>query len=225
MRSLFFRIFVNFLAATVLISVLLLALALTTDPQRIVFAPHEKRLDRIGKEMLEAYRTGGSAALQEIDASANGRRSRRLILFRNSEGPLSGREAPLLAQQLAAKTAVTGERQVQKGPHGPPLIAMPLGDGYVLVAVVPPPSPLEMFLNPYGLTLRLGAVFLVTGLISYLLGPLVERSRADIAQRDAATGERRLVRPGRPVPAREPGRDRRTWTGHRPNGGTNRRPA
>ena len=46
---------------------------------------------------------------------------------------------------------------------------MPLGDGYVLVAGVSPPSPLERFFDPYGLTLRLGAAFLVTGLLSYLL--------------------------------------------------------
>lgn len=169
MRSLFFRIFVSFLGATVLISVLLLALALTTNPHRIVFAPHEKRLDRIGKEMLEAYRTGGSAALQEIERVHERKEEPPAILYRNSEGPLSGRAAPPLAQQLAAKTAVTGEWQVKKEPHGPPLIAMPLGDGYVLVAVVPPPPPLEIFFNPYGLTLRLGAAFLVTGLISYLL--------------------------------------------------------
>ena len=169
MRSLFFRIFVSFLGATVLISVLLLALALTTNPHRIVFAPHEKRLDRIGKEMLEAYRTGGRAGLQKIERIQEQKEEPPAILYRNSEGPLSGRAAPPLAQQLAAKTAVTGEWQVKKGPHGPPLIAMPLGDGYVLVAVVPPPPPVEMFLNPYGLTMRLGAVFLVTGLISYFL--------------------------------------------------------
>ncbi|MGZ8432620.1 MAG: ATP-binding protein [Candidatus Deferrimicrobiaceae bacterium] len=169
MRSLFFRIFVSFLGATVLIGVLLLALALTTDPQRIVFAPHEERLARIGKAMLDAYRTGGSTALQEIERLRERKGELPAILFRNSEGTLSGREAPPLMRQLAAKAAVTGERQVQKEPHGPPLIGMPLGDGYVLVAVVLPPSPVEMFLNPYGLTLRLGAVFLVTGLISYFL--------------------------------------------------------
>jgi two-component system sensor histidine kinase CpxA len=169
MRSLFFRIFVSFLGATVLIGVLLLALAFTTDPQRIVFAPHEKRLDRIGREMLEAYRTGGSAALREIERVRERKEEAPAILFRNSEGPLSGQEAPPLAQQLAATTAVTGKRQMRKGPHGPPLVAMPLGDGYVLVTVVPPPSPLEIFFNPYGLTLRLGAAFVVTGLISYLL--------------------------------------------------------
>ncbi len=169
MRSLFFRIFVSFLGATVLISVLLLVLALTTDPQRIVFAPHEERLARIGKAMLDAYRTAGSAALQEIERTQERKEEIPAVLFRNSEGSLSGREVPPLVRRLAAKAAVTGERQVQKGPHAPPLIATPLGDGYVLVAVVPPPSPLEVFFNPYGLTLRVGAVFLVTGLISWLL--------------------------------------------------------
>ena len=169
MRSLFFRIFVSFLGATVLIGVLLLVLALTTDPHRVVFAPHEERLSRIGKELVDAYRTGGGDALREIDRRRERKGEPPAILFRNSEGPLSGREAPLLAQQLAAKTLVAGERQAMRGPHGPPLLGMPLGDGYVLVAVVPPPSPLERFFDPYGLTLRLGAAFLVTGLISFLL--------------------------------------------------------
>jgi two-component system sensor histidine kinase CpxA len=169
MRSLFFRIFVSFLGATVLIGVLLLALALTTDPHRIVFAPHEERLARIGKELVDAYRTGGSAALQEIDRIRERKEEPPAILFRNSESPLSGRPAPLAVQQLAAKTAVTGERQVQERLHGPPLLAIPLGGGYVLVAGVPPPTYLERFFDPYGLTLRLGATFLVTGLLSYLL--------------------------------------------------------
>jgi two-component system sensor histidine kinase CpxA len=169
MRSLFFRIFVSFLGATVLIGVLLLALALTTNPHRVVFAPHEERLARIGKELVDAYRTGGSAALQEIDRRRERNEEMPAILFRNSEGPLSGREAPPLVQKLAAKCAATGERQALRGPHGLPLLAMPLGDGYVLVAGVPPPSPLERFFDPYGLTLRLGAAFLVTGILSYLL--------------------------------------------------------
>ena len=169
MRSLFFRIFVSFMAATVLVGALLLVLALTTDPHRIVFARHEKELSRLGKEMMEAYRAGGAAALQEIDRVRERKEQPPAGLFRDSEGLLSGREVPLAVRQLAAKTAVTGERQVQTGPHGPPLVAMPLGDRYVLVAVMPRPSPLERFFDPYGLTLRLGAVFLVTGLISYLL--------------------------------------------------------
>jgi hypothetical protein len=222
MRSLFFRIFVSFLGATVLISVLLLALALTTDPQRIFFAPHEERLARIGKELVDAHRTGGSAALQEIDRIRERKDEPPAILFRNSEGPLSGREAPPLVRQLAAKAAVTGERQVQKGPHGPPLIGMPLGDGYVIVAIVPPPSPVELLLTPYGRTLRLGAVFLVTGLISYLLARSLSAPVRML--RDATlqlTSGDLSVRVGPYLGNR---RDETAELGrHRPNGGTNRR--
>ena len=60
MRSLFFRIFVSFMAGTVLIGVLLLVLALTAKPERIIFVPHEERLTRLGKEMLcrVPYRRG-----------------------------------------------------------------------------------------------------------------------------------------------------------------------
>lgn len=57
MRSLFFRIFLGFLGATVLIGAVLLALALTTDPRRVLFAPHEKRLSRLGQELAEAHRS------------------------------------------------------------------------------------------------------------------------------------------------------------------------
>ncbi len=76
---------------------------------------------------------------------------------------------PAPVQQIATRTAVTGKRQSQKLRHGLPILGMPLDNGYILVAGVPPPSPLDKFFDPYGLTLRLGAAFLVTGLISYLL--------------------------------------------------------
>jgi two-component system sensor histidine kinase CpxA len=46
---------------------------------------------------------------------------------------------------------------------------MPLDGDYVIVAEVQPPSPLQRMLDPYGLTLRLGAAFLVIVLVSYFL--------------------------------------------------------
>ncbi len=157
------------MGGTVLIGVLLLVLALTARPDRIVFMPHEERLARIGKELVDAYRTGGAAAVREIDARRQRSEDPPAILFLDGGTPLSGQEVPQLLRQLAAETAVTGKRQTQKGPHGLPLLAMPLGGGFVLVAGVPPPTPLERFLDPYGLTLRLGAAFLVAGLLSYFL--------------------------------------------------------
>lgn len=168
MRSLFFRIFLSFLGATVLIGAVLLALALTTDPRRVLFAPHEKRLSRLGHELADAHRSGGSAALREIEDLRASRGEPPAHLFRNFEGPLSGAAAPAPLRRLAARTAATEEKQSQRGPRGQ-FLALPLGDGYVLVAAVPRPSRMDRLLDPYGLTLRVGAVFLITGLISYLL--------------------------------------------------------
>ena len=169
MRSLFYRIFVSFLGATVLIGAILLVLALTTDPRRVVFARHEERLTRLGQELAESYRTGGRAALQEIDRRRMQKGDPPAFLFRNAEGPLSGRPAPPRVRELAARAAVTGEKQALRGPRGRHWLAMPLGAGFVLVTGVAAPSPLARLFDPYGLTLRIGVTFLITGLISYLL--------------------------------------------------------
>ncbi len=168
MRSLFFRIFLGFLGATVLIGAALLLLALTTDPGRSVFRPHEERLRRLGTGMAESYRAGGPEALREIERQRELRGDLPAFLFRDSEGPLSGTPVPRPLRRLAARTAATEERQSQRGPRGH-WLALPVGDGFVLVAQVPPPSRLARLLDPYGLTLRVGAVFLITGLLSYLL--------------------------------------------------------
>lgn len=169
MRSLFFRIFIGFLGATVLIGAILLVLALTTDPQRVVFARHEEQLTQLGRELAQSYRTGGRAALQEIDRRRMQKGDPPAFLFRNAEGPLSGRPAPPRVREIAARTAVTGEKQALRGPRGRHWLALPVGDGFVLVTGVPAPSRLERLFDPYGLTLRIGVTFLITGLISYLL--------------------------------------------------------
>lgn len=168
MRSLFFRIFLAFLGATVLIGAALLVLALTTDPGRAVFRLHEERLGRLGAELVESYRAGGPEALRAIDRQRERRGEPPAFLFRDSEGPLSGAPVPRPLRRLAARTAAAEERQAQRGPRGH-WLALPVGDGFVLVAQVTPPSRLDRLLDPHGLTLRVGAVFLITGLLSYLL--------------------------------------------------------
>lgn len=169
MRSLFFRIFVSFLGATVLIGAILLVLALTTDPQRVVFARHEEGLTRLGQELAESYRTGGRAALKEIERRRMQKGDHPAFLFRNAEGPLSGRPAPPRVRELAARSAATGEKQAMRGPRGRHWLALPVGAGFVLVTGVPAPSRLARLLDPYGLTLRIAVTFLITGLISFLL--------------------------------------------------------
>jgi signal transduction histidine kinase len=168
MRSLFLRIFLGFLGATVLTGAILLALALTTDPRQAVFARHEKRLARLGQEMAASYRTGGALALRELDRLRGQRGDPPAFLFRDSGAPLSGLTAPPTARRLAARAAATEEKEVLSGRHGH-WLALPVGDGFVLVAQVPRPSRLEALLDPYSLTLRVGVVFLISGLISFFL--------------------------------------------------------
>jgi two-component system sensor histidine kinase CpxA len=169
MRSLFLRIFVGFMGGTVLVGFLLLVLALTAEPERIVFEQHEEGLSRTGRELVAAWRAGGHDALREIYRRRGQKEEPPAILFGSGGVRLSDREPPPTFQQLAIQAAVTGKRQVHRGPQGLPLLAMPLEGGFVLVAGVPPPTPLERFFNPYGLTLRLGAAFLVAGLLSWFL--------------------------------------------------------
>jgi two-component system sensor histidine kinase CpxA len=185
-RSLFLRIFTIFLAGTVLVSVLLLALALTARPERIVILQNETRLARLGQRMVSAYRSGGAEALREIERRMEQAEEPPAVLFGEGRTPLSGREAPSMVRQLAAETAATGKIRVHRGRHGLPLIALPLGGGYVLVAGVPHPTPLKKFLDPYGLTLRLGAALLTAGILSFFLARSIStpiRKLQDAARR------------------------------------------
>jgi signal transduction histidine kinase len=188
MRSLFLRIFLGILGATVLTGAILLALALTTDPRQAVFARHEKRLARLGQEMADSYRAGGASGLRELDRLRDQRGGSPAFLFRDSRVPLSGLPAPPPARRLAARAAATEEREALAGRHGH-WLALPVGEGFVLVAQVPRPSRLETLLDPYSLTLRVGVVFLISGLISYLLARSLSapiRTLREATQRVAA---------------------------------------
>lgn len=168
MRSLFLKLFLSFWGATVLIGAFLVVLALTTDPRRGEFRHHEERLARLGRELVDSYRNGGETALRDFGRLRTQGREAPALLFLRGEGPLSGLPAPEPVRRLAARASATGEREVRRGPRGL-WLALPLDDGFVMVAQVPPPSRLERILDPYGLTLRLGGAFLVIGLVSYLL--------------------------------------------------------
>ena len=92
------------------------------------------------------------------------------------------------------------------------MVAIPLGDGFVLVASVPPPTPLERFLNPYGLTLRLGAGFLVAGLLSLLPARSISAPIRTLQEATRKLAEGDLSVRVAPVARRPAGRDRPAWT-------------
>ncbi len=188
MRSLFLRIFLTFWAAAVLIGATLVVVALTHDPRAAAFRRHEQRLVRLGQELVAAYEAGGGAALPAPSLRRRDGGEAPIFLFRGGDGPLSGAFAPPPARRLAADAAETGERQFRRSRRGVwvalPLAPSPSGeDPYVLVVEVPPPSRLELLLDPYGLTLRLGIAFAIIGVVSFFLArslaaPIRELRRA-----------------------------------------------
>lgn len=169
MRSLFLRIFLSFLGATLLIGGVLLVLALTADPHRAEFIRHEERLTNAGNKFLSSYREGGAEALRtSIAEESKGRGKGAVVLFHNGVDPLETPSIPRRAGKLAAKAAATGQKEVEKFKNGL-WIALPLAEDYVLVAEIPPPSHWERFTDPYGLGLRLLSVFLIVIGVSWFL--------------------------------------------------------
>ncbi|TAL17872.1 HAMP domain-containing protein [bacterium] len=169
MRSLFLRIFLSFLGATLLIGGVLVVLALTADPHRAEFIRHEERLTNAGNKFAAAYREGGAEALRASVAEEKiGRGTGAVILFRNGIDPLDTPSIPRKAAKLAAKAAATGQREIDVGKNGL-WIALPLDEDYVLVAELQPPSDWQRFTDPYGLGLRLLSVFLIVVGVSWFL--------------------------------------------------------
>ncbi|GAB4258272.1 MAG: HAMP domain-containing sensor histidine kinase [Deferrisomatales bacterium] len=168
MRGLFLRIFCSFWLAMVLVGACLVVLALTADPQQAAYGRHIGRLERLGGEMAAAYRAGGPEALRTFHAARFRDGQPPVYLFSEDEGPLSGLRAPPRARRMAGWVAAAG-RPVGRPGRGGHWLAVPLTEELVAVGRVPPPSPVDRWLHPYGLSLRLGAALLVTGLVSYLL--------------------------------------------------------
>jgi len=174
-RSLFLRIFLSFWTATVLIGASLVVLAVTADPRRAEFSRHEDRLRGIGQELVEAYRSGGADALQDLERALGARNGRPLFLLDASGRTADRLAAPPPVQRLAARVAATGQAESRPGRRGSRWLALPLGDEFVFVAEVPPPSALDRLLDPHRLAPRLGAAFLIIGVVSFLLARSLSR--------------------------------------------------
>ncbi len=175
MRSLFLRIFLSFWTATALIGASLVVLAVTADPRRAELSRHEDRLRGIGQELAEAYRSGGAEALQDLERALGARSGHPLFLLDASGSTADRLAAPPPVRRLAARVAATGEAESRPGRRGSRWLALPLGDEFVFVAEVPPPSALDRLLDPHRLAPRLGAAFLIIGVVSFLLARSLSR--------------------------------------------------
>ncbi len=175
MRSLFLRIFLSFWTATVLIGASLVVLAVTADPRRAEFSRHEERLRGIGQELVDAYRSGGPEALLDRERALGARNGHPLFLLDASGSTADRLAAPPPVRRLAARVAATGEGESRPGRRGSRWLALPLGEEFVFVAEVAPPSALERLLDPHRLAPRLGAAFLIIGVVSFLLARSLSR--------------------------------------------------
>jgi two-component system sensor histidine kinase CpxA len=174
-RSLFLRIFLSFWTATALIGASLVVLAVTADPRRTELSRHEDRLRGIGQELVEAYRSGGAEALQDLERALGARSGHPLFLLDASGSTADRLAAPPPVRRLAARVAATGEAESRPGRRGSRWLALPLGDEFVFVAEVAPPSALDRLLDPHRLAPRLGAAFLIIGVVSFLLARSLSR--------------------------------------------------
>ncbi len=168
MRSLFFKIFLWFWLAMTLIAAIGIGLALTTDRSRAELARRRENLAQQSREWIAAYEAGGAQALRDKAADLERKKGLKAYLFLEGEGFLSGAQPPAPVPGMVLLAEQSGRIQIRHRRRGV-WVALPADDGYVFVTEGRPPGPLERLLNPYRLTPRLVATFLVTGLIAFLL--------------------------------------------------------
>lgn len=175
MPRLFIKIFLWFWLAMTLIGGILVALALTSNPQQAFLERQRHRLTRYGNELVQIYAKEGAqgltAKIQQIAKNENVHLALANIrtehLGRQPEQPyLQGFALRALTENLLSPLSqAIGARPVRNSLT----FSLPLKNDYVLLAELPKPSKLELLLDPHALTLRLGATFLVAGIICYLL--------------------------------------------------------
>jgi len=174
--KLFWKIFLWFWLAMTLIGALLVALALTTNPRENYRERQTSRLTDYGKLLIAAYEKEGPRGLNELIHVFHDREGLGLVL-------VNVRTEPLGLQSLPPHWLRFSENSLAGRINPPPGLidherregrdvnhfTIPLEHEYVLFAEVPPPTRLELLLNPETLTIRLLVIFLVTGGLCYIL--------------------------------------------------------
>ena len=176
MKSLFLRIFLWFWIAMLVIGGLLVV----TSPFFTQSRPRlerwqegaetwiQERVDRTARRISES----GTRGPLPFDHRGRGRRGSTVFVFDVSGREITDREAPREAADLARRVAERGKKQALRrgGFH---LVATPVldpdGRSFVVVGTLHrPPRPTDL-LEPKALWLRLTALALVVGVLSFLL--------------------------------------------------------
>jgi len=194
MRSLFIKIFLWFWLAMTLIGAAGVVIALTTDPKAAAMARHKRQIISAGKTLISAYELQGPLALAKESNRIERETHIPTFLFRGDKGPLSGQPAPNGIRRLAFMAAVTGEPQIAPSSKGL-WHALPTENNYVILAEMPPPSPISRILDPQLIGLRLSVTFIVAGIVCYLLtrsltAPILQLQKAARQFADGALATR-----------------------------------
>ncbi|MEJ2699052.1 MAG: ATP-binding protein [Desulfuromonadales bacterium] len=203
MRSLFVKIFLWFWLAMTLIAAIGIGLALTTDRSRAELARRRENLVQQSRDWIAAYEAGGSQALREKAANLEGKKGLKAYLYLEGQGFLAGALPPPPVPGMVHLAEQSERIQIRHSRRGV-WVALPADDGYVFVTEGRPPGPLERLLNPYRLTPRLVATFLVSGLVAFLLARSLSAPirKLRFATRQLAGGDL-ATRVGRDIPGQD----------------------
>jgi len=175
MPRLFIKIFLWFWLAMTLIGGILVTLALTTNPQKAFLERQKHRLTEYGNELVRIYEEDGPKGLTEKINQLSENENIRLALVNIKTRHLGDQPEQPHLQTFARRVFTESMLPPLLGGVRPradrrnQTLAITLNDDYFLLAEMPKPSQLQLFLNPHALAPRLGATFLIAGLISYLL--------------------------------------------------------
>ncbi|MEN8134565.1 MAG: ATP-binding protein [Thermodesulfobacteriota bacterium] len=175
MPRLFIKIFLWFWLAMTLIGGILVTLALTSNPQQAFLERQKHRLSKYGNELVRLYEKKGAQGLTERILQLQQREKIRLALVNARTQHLGQQPEQPYLQGFAIRALTESmlsplSEAIRARPMRNDLtFSIPLADDYFLLAELAKPSQLELLLDPHALTLRLGATFLVAGIICYLL--------------------------------------------------------
>lgn len=181
MRSLFLRIFLSFWLVMMLIGTAFALIHVTTTD----WAPRRKvgmitrALRSHGGEAVAREQAEGPAAAARLHAALQKELGVRVYLLRDLAPAPGSQVPPREALALAARAAREGQALRDASPTRD-LYAVPLGPRgdlgrHVIVGELPHPERLRRYLQPETLPIRLLVLFLVAGLVSYLLARYLSR--------------------------------------------------
>ncbi len=178
MSKLFWKIFLWFWLAMTMLGAALVALALTTDPREDYMERQTSRLTGYGQLLIKAYEGEGPRGLNALIRTFHDQEGLGLVLVNVRTEALGlqttpprwpqSAETPRPGQLRHPPESQEHERQEQQAIETN-RFTIPLERDYVLFAEVPPPSRMELLLNPETLTIRLLVIFLVAGVLCYIL--------------------------------------------------------